>query len=515
MSRLLTNEECELLLSLTESELVARLASMPEERRSLIRKELTDYLYPKERAEIRLHEFVKQAWQHVETSAVFVDNWHIEALCNHLEASLDGRINKLLINMPPGCMKSLLTAVFFPMWTWGPKRRPDIRWLFISYDQKLSTRDSRKCRTVLESQWYQSNWGSVFQIVDDQNQKMRFDTDKQGWRIASSVGGYGTGEHPDILVADDYLNAAQARSEVERKSRIEWWDETIPTRGIARGVRQIVIGQRLQEDDISGHLLAAGGWEHICLPMEFETGRMKATSLGWSDPRKEVGELLWPAVFSKARVDAIAREMRPHQAAGQLQQRPTDPQGELFKREWFKPIEENNLPLEFFSKGKAVRYWDKAGTEDGGDFTAGVLIVALEKTWYVFDVVRGQWSAFKREEQIEDTTKKDGKRFTNYKVWHEQEGGSGGKESAERTTRNLAGFGVHSERVTGEKTSRWYGWEAQLEAGNVFIVRDDWNRDFVNEHCAAPNGKHDDQIDAAVGAFMKLSGKKPFHIAFG
>ncbi len=119
-----------------------------------------------------LHEFVRQAWPHLETDIAFVDNWHIQALCEHLEAVLDGRIKQLLVNVPPGCMKSLLTAVFLPMWAWGPRARPETRWMFISYDQKLSTRDSRKCRTLLQSDWYQANWGHVFRIVGDQNQKI-------------------------------------------------------------------------------------------------------------------------------------------------------------------------------------------------------------------------------------------------------------------------------------------------------------------------------------------------------
>ena len=109
-----------------------------------------------------LHEFVRQAWPHLETDVAFVDNWHIQALCEHLEAVLDGRISQLLVNVPPGCMKSLLTAVFLPMWAWGPRGKPETRWMFISYDQKLSTRDSRKCRTLLNSDWYQGHWGHVF-----------------------------------------------------------------------------------------------------------------------------------------------------------------------------------------------------------------------------------------------------------------------------------------------------------------------------------------------------------------
>jgi predicted phage terminase large subunit-like protein len=489
-------------------------AKVPTDKRAALLEQLLAYRTPKEQAEASLHEFVKQAWPCVESSVAFVDNWHIEAVCRHLEATLDGSIRQLLLTIPPGCMKSLLTSVFLPCWAWGPRRRPDVRWLFLSYDQRLSTRDSLKCRYLIESPWYQQNWGKVFSLAKDQNQKTRFDTDARGWRIASCVGGLGTGEHPDMLIADDFMNAAQAHSETERKSRIEWWEQTIPTRGVSRGVRRIVIGQRLHEDDLPGHLLAEGGWEHICLPMEFETGRMQPTSLGWTDPRTKVGELLWPALFNKASVDETARKLRPHGAAGQLQQRPTAPQGELFKREWFKQqIDESELPADFYAIGTAVRYWDKAGTESSGDYTAGVLVVKYGPKWYVRDVVRGQWGAWRREQTIKQTAEADAVKFSRVSVWQEREPGSGGKESAENTVRNLAGYAIRSDLVTGEKTSRWEGWEAQLEAGNIVIVRGMWNHDFIDEHCAAPNGKHDDQIDAAAGAFIKLALRRGFCVA--
>ncbi|HUE17056.1 MAG TPA: hypothetical protein VMR25_22955 [Planctomycetaceae bacterium] len=513
------NEKDEIKLraaaSVARVEAINQRDDLAARRRDARPEQLANLRVTNEKTEMRLHEFVREAWPQLETDVAFVDNWHIQAMCEHLEAVLDGRIKQLLVNIPPGCMKSLLTAVFLPMWAWGPRGMPETRWMFVSYDQKLSTRDSRKCRTLLHSDWYQKRWGRVFRLVDDQNQKIRFDNDAQGWRIATSVGGLVTGEHPDVLVADDFLNAAQAKSEVERTSRIEWWDATIPTRGMSRGVRRIVIGQRLHEDDLSGHLLAEGGWEHICLPMEFETGRMPPTSLGWTDPRTEVGELLWPALFTRERVDESIRVMRPHHAAGQLQQRPSAPQGDLFKREWFKVVAKDELPADLYTKAKAVRYWDKAGTEGGGAYTAGVLMARHAGLWYVVDVRRGQWGALARENEIKAAAEHDAEHWATYAVWQEQEPGSGGKESAENTVRNLAGFAIHTERVTGEKVSRWQPWEAQLESGNVRLVRGNWNKAYIDEHCAAPNGKYKDQIDASAGAFMKLTKKRGFFVATG
>ncbi len=391
----LTIAERDWMLSLSDSELKSLLKQVRPESRKKLLDELRDHRTPKERAEASLHEFVRQAWHTVEPDTPFIDNWHIAALCQHLEAAtrvrraecgnpsgvwspasgvgeLDspsaeseiqnhclrtpqavpsatpdsGRqtqdsfkqppigtspIKQLLINIPPGCMKSLLCAVFWPAWVWGPLNRPETRWLFISYAQPLSIRDAVRARRLIESPWYQQHWGKVFTFVDDQNQKMRYETDHGGWRVSTSNGGIGTGEHPDFLVADDFFNSDQCDSETERKSGLDWWDGTTTTRGITRDVRRVVIGQRFHEEDLSGHLLAEGGWDHICLPMEFEPGRMPPTSLGWTDPRTEPGELLWPALFTESQVRNLTRKLRPHRAAGQLQQWPSAPQGELFQ----------------------------------------------------------------------------------------------------------------------------------------------------------------------------------------
>jgi predicted phage terminase large subunit-like protein len=514
-SSLLTNVERDWMLSLDESELTAFLRSIPPASRPAILCELRDHKTALERAETSLHEFVKQAWPHVESRVDFVDNWHIAALCRHLEAVTHGEISQLLINVPPGCMKSLLCAVFWPAWVWGPCRQPDMRWLFISYAQPLSTRDAVRARRLIESTWYQERWGHIFTFVDDQNQKVRYETNRGGWRVSTSNGGIGTGEHPDILVADDFFNAEQCDSDVARQNGLDWWDGTTTTRGISRNVRRVAIGQRFHEEDLSGHLVAEGGWDHICLPMEFEPGRMPPTSIGWTDPRTERGELLWPVIFSEDRVRDLTRKLRPHRAAGQLQQNPTAREGELFKRPWFQTIDLYELPMSIFRDGRAVRYWDKAGTEGGGAYTAGVLMARLGPIWYVIHVVRGQWAAHARETKIIETTMSDATLWECYSVWQEQEPGSGGKESAEITTRALAGYAVHTERVTGSKQSRWEPWEAQLEAGNIRLIKAEWNRAFIDEHCSAPRGKYKDQIDAASGAFAKLVKRREFFVCTG
>ena len=153
----------------------------------------------------------------------------------------------------------------------------------------------------------------------------------------------------------------------------------------------------------------------------------------------------------------------------------------------------------------SVRYWDKAGTHGGGAYTAGVLMCRMKDgTYVVADVVRGQWSALERERRIRQTAEMDGH---STRVYVEQEPGSGGKESAENTIRQLAGYRVEADRVTGDKESRADPYAAQVQGGNVYLVQGDWNRPFTAEHETFPAGQYKDQVDSAAGAFAKLSAK--------
>jgi predicted phage terminase large subunit-like protein len=178
-----------------------------------------------------------------------------------------------------------------------------------------------------------------------------------------------------------------------------------------------------------------------------------------------------------------------------------DAEGSVIRREWLKIVDASP------STGTRVRYWDKAGTENGGAYTAGVLMNRTKgPQFYVEDVVRGQWSAGRRNERMLATTNADRATHGHVTTWSEQEPGSGGKESAESTARLLVGFAVHADRVTGDKVERFQPFAAQAEAGNVFVLNREWTPDFVDELVSFPEGPFKDQADAAAGAFNKLAG---------
>ena len=304
-----------------------------------------------------LGAFLRAAWHVLEPATTYVHSWHIDAICEHLEAVKSGQIRNLVINMPPRHIKSILVSVVFPVWMWTDQ--PHIQFLCASYSSILSTRDALKARRLITSQWFQSRWGEVFALTGDQNVKTRYENDRNGYRIATSVGGSGTGEGGDIEIADDPLNALDAHSEAAIETANTWWDQTMSTRlNDPRTGARIIVMQRLHENDPTGHVLASGGYEHLCLPAEYE-GSTAKTSIGWSDPRKVKGELLWPERFGQDEIDALKAALGTYGSAGQLQQRPAPEEGGIIKGHWLRTWEAGK-PLPTFNY--VVQSYDTAFT---------------------------------------------------------------------------------------------------------------------------------------------------------
>jgi predicted phage terminase large subunit-like protein len=446
-----------------------------------------------------LSEFVRRSWHILEPGQPYIHGWHVDAICEHLEAITTGDITRLLINIPPGTMKSTLTSVFWPAWEWGPRNLAHTRMIGASHEQGLAVRDARKMRNLITSEWFQSRWPIA--LVSDQNQKTSYENSETGFRIACAVASM-TGKRGDRVVWDDPHSVEAALSDAHRETALRVFQETLPTR-LNNPDRSaiVIVMQRLHENDVSGHILESDlGYEHLCLPMEFEPERRCTTSIGFTDPRQEEGELLFPARFSRETVDRDKKVMGTMAVAGQFQQRPAPRSGGFFAWQNIEIV--NSAP----KLSKVVRYWDKAGTDGGGAWTAGVKMgQGVDGCWYVLDVVRGQWSAAPREKTIKATAELDGRQVS---VWIEQEPGSGGKESAESTVKNLSGFVIKAERATGDKAVRAEPYAVQVEAGNIKVVRGEWNQVFIDEHKNFPVGKYKDQIDAAAGAFNKLAGSR-------
>lgn len=441
-------------------------------------------------------DFVKLAWPTLEPAQPYVHGWHIDAVGEHLTAVTHGELTRLLVNVPPGTMKSMLVNVFWPAWEWGPLGKQSNRYIGASHEEGLATRDNLKMRRLVQSEWYQERWPTT--LTGDQNAKTYFENDETGFRLSCAVKSM-TGRRGDRVMWDDPHSVEAAISDAHRETAIRVFTETLPTRlNNPDSSAIIVVMQRLHEEDVSGYILQHDlGYEHLMLPMEFEPERRCTTSIGFTDPRTKDGELLFPHRFPAAVVERDKKVMGTYATAGQFQQRPAPRTGGFFT--WQQLSIVGAAP----KLVKIVRYWDKAGTKDGGAYTAGVKMgVGEDGRYYILDVVRGQWEAPERERTMKQTAELDG---VEVDIWIEQEPGSGGKESAQSTVRNLAGFPIRAERATGDKAVRAEPYAVQVEAGNVVMVRGPWNQVFLDEHKTFPNGKYKDQIDAASGGFNKLA----------
>jgi predicted phage terminase large subunit-like protein len=438
--------------------------------------------------------FIKGAWHIVEPEVELKWNWHHDVLCSELEAFYRGDPDhdQVIFNVPPGTSKSLFVSVLFPSWVWI--KDPGKKFMCASYGADLANRDAMKMRDVIRSDWYSMRFN--IELRADQEAKTFFKNSWEGWRLSTSVGGRGTGEHPDFILIDDPHSAEQAKSEVERQTAKDWIGQTISTRGMTKTVRKAVIMQRLHMEDMTGHLLAQGGWRHIMIPMTYEA----RADAYYKDPRKP-GELLWPDVVTPEKLEKLYVALGAYGVAGQLQQRPAPQGGSVFKRSWFKFVDAVPAAVGI----RRVRAWDTAATEGGGDYTAGARLAHndAEGTTYIEHMVRGQLGPSKVDELIRSTAVGDS---VYVRIKEQQDPGSAGKAVVVDRARKLQGFDYKFATMTGDKVTRAGPLRSQAEAGNVYLVRGPWNEAFLSELEMFPNGSHDDQVDAASDGYNELVG---------
>lgn len=442
-----------------------------------------------------LSTFIRRAWAVLEPGQPYVHGWHIDAMAEHLEAVTAGQITRLLINIPPGTMKSLMTGVLWPAWEWGPRGLAHQRFIGASHEATLATRDNLRMRRLVQSEWFQTLWPLAF--TGDQNEKTYFENERTGWRQSCAVKSM-TGRRGDRVAWDDPHSVEDAHSKAALAEAERVFSETLPTRLNNPDRSAIVITmQRLHESDISGLILARElGYDHLCLPMEWEAPR-KATSIGFVDPRTEVGELLFPARFPRAVVDRDKKVMGPYAVAGQFQQRPAPPAGEEFQPDLIGTVEA--IPA---GRVDWCRGWDLGATEGAGDYTAGVKVGRLaDGRIIIADVQRAQLGTHRRDALIKATAQGDGRAL---KQSIPQDPGQAGKTQVAGFAALLTGHTLHFSTESGDKVIRARPLASQVNAGNVVMLRAAWNREFREELRGFPNGLHDDQVDAASRGFAAL-----------
>jgi predicted phage terminase large subunit-like protein len=300
--------------------------------------------------------FVRYFWTVLEPETSFVDGWPLWAMCEHLEAVTAGKINRLLINIPPGCMKSLLVNVFWPAWEWGPMGKSHLRYVTFSYSASLTERDNGKFRDLVTSEPYQRLYGGGDKGVRLRNKTtLKVHNSRTGWKLASSVGGVGTGERGDRIILDDPHNVKDVESETVRTETTRWFRESLSSRFNNEATSFVVIMQRVHEDDVSGVILSPKengetlGYCHLMIPMFYDwerqslpDGSADETDIGWCDPRYDEDPdecdnvLAWPERFSPTTCDQLKTALGPYAWAGQYQQAPAPRGGGIFKRDWWQ-----------------------------------------------------------------------------------------------------------------------------------------------------------------------------------
>lgn len=485
-------------------------------------------------------KFVEAAWELVSPGVRFMHGMHIDAIAEHLQACSERKITKLLINMPPRAGKSTLVSVLYPAWLWT--HSPAEKILSSSYALDLARRDSNWTRRVVSSKWYQERWPHVA-LTEDQNTKGAFENTQTGLRQITSTRGATTGLGGNHLLSDDPHNAVEAESAVYREQTIQWFRESWSTRANpGKPAVMVVVMQRLHQNDLSGFLIGAGGWDHLCLPMEYEGDAKKTTSIGWSDPRSTFGECLWPERYGD---DTGTQELKDLKTslgstgvAGQLQQRPVPRGGGIFKEEWLcfwydedkglpEPVIKQRADGSFFEcrqkpmprldSASALNSWDLAfkGGERN-DYVVGqswgVGIKEDRGNRYLLNQIRGNYDFVQSLPFIRRLAFESGAPVILV------EDKANGAAVIATLRDEIQGFVPVNPQ--GGKQSRASAIAPQFESGSIWLPHPkqsghEWVDGYISELCIFPRGQHDDQVDATTQALTRLKDRQIEDIDMG
>lgn len=428
--------------------------------------------------------FVEQCFDDLE-GVEYQHNWHIEAICHELKQALDGHEPKLVINLPPRYLKSLIVSVAFPAWVLG--HDPEKRIICVSYGDDLAKKFMRDFKRIVESEWYQELFPNM--RIGSKNTETEIVTTANGGRISTSIGGTLTGKGGDIIIVDDPLKADEAHSDIKRTNVNEWFDTTLFTRlnDKKRGIC-IVVMQRLHQNDLSGHLIEKEGYRHLVIPAI--AGEDEVYQLGQKSFYGRIaGEPLHEAREDIDTLNEIRANIGSLNFSSQYQQSPVPAQGRMFKREWIRYWDtvDRRGGIEFWS-------WDTAITaENHSDYSVGTHWLVKNEGCFLIDLVRERLEFNALRAKILECTRK-----TNC-----------GTVLIERSpcslgvAQSLNGYGLNliSIPVKDGKQARAMRHVAAFEAGRVYFKRNAvWIPDLLNELLAFPASKHDDQVDSITQA---------------
>jgi predicted phage terminase large subunit-like protein len=440
-------------------------------------------------AEKSLFYFVQEAWPYVVRGHKFKPNWHIQQVCEFLERVTFGDVRRGVINVPPRTGKSTICAVMWPAWTW--LHFPSAQWLSISHSLTFATRDARRTRLLMQTDWFKDQWGDRFDFSGDQNQKTRYENTEGGHRIAMGVKAGITGEGGDIILCDDLMDREAANSEVERTNANETYDEAISTRlndPVTGAI--LIIMQRMHALDTTGHVLSGvEQWEHLCLPMLYEEDH---PHLSPYDARNTNGELLWEDHYPRSAVEAAEARLGPYGFAGQMQQRPSIKGGGIWPRDKFR-----------FHDYPSV---DRVTMSCDLSFKAG-----NDSSYVVLQVWGQRGSAFLLLDQFRARVGFTGTVLAIRQMLNKWptiqsvlvEDKANGPAVIDSLKSQVPG--IIPCQVDGDKESRAQSVAPFIHAGNVYLPDEPWvHKEYLPEIEHFPRGQNDDQVDATAQALKYL-----------
>jgi predicted phage terminase large subunit-like protein len=451
-------------------------------------------LYERNALEGDLAKFVRRFWPVLEPVTPLEWNWHLDLLCEHLTQAARGQCRRLIVNVPPRSMKSLLCTVLYPCWLWatGPERR----FMFVSYADELSTDHSLFRRNVMNSPRFRQHWGGVVRFAKDQNLKTQYENTRQGVMFSTSISGAATGKGCDWLIVDDPQSARKAFSDAEREAVNRNFDLTFrsrlnnPTTGTI-----ILVMQRLHEMDLTGHLLAKepGAWTHINLAAEAERDERWVFPITGNVKERRAGELLWPSRLSREVLADLKTALGSWAYAGQYQQSPAPLEGGIIKRKWLKFYRE--LPG---NRGTWIQSWDCTFKDArDSDFVVGQVWFQSGAEYYLVDQVRERMDFVRTRQAIQAMSRKYPQATAKL-----VENKANGPAVISSLRAEIDGIIPIEPRES--KQARAHAVSPLFNAGNVFLPEAPWTGDFIDELTKFPGSAHDDQVDACTQALLYL-----------
>ena len=427
---------------------------------------------------------MRAAWPILEPATPFNENWHVDLIAEYLTLVRRREIKRLIINVPPRTGKSNLITVMFPTWVWT--QEPHARFICSSYADSLSTKHSIDRRDIISSPWYQQLWGDRVTLADDQNLKTEYQNSARGVMVATSTGGGIVGKGADYIIIDDPHNPLQVLSDTERATALRHFDTALSTRlnDPQRGAIVLVM-QRLHEGDLTGHLLAKQGWEHVCIPAQAERNEVWKFPVSGRRYERKIDEMLWPTRWSVEVLDRFKSDLGSYGYAGQFQQRPSPAEGGILKRGWWKRFD---TPPEKFDQ--MIQSWDFTFKDSkGSDFVVGQVWGRVGSNKYLLDQIRAKLSFSGSLAAMRTMTLRWP--AATAKIVEDK---ANGPAIIDALRNELTG--IVPMFPQGSKLARAQAAAPELEAGNYWLPQTQWAEEMIEECAAFPNAAHDDMVDA-------------------